>query len=195
MEAMTLGLAIVFGAITNPQHEAALAIGATCITVIRGAQRDVLGVPLCPDASACGHPLAAVLAASSSCCACDRNRTGSVPALGGRYSAVEACGWRGAAASALCPSTGFTHNGSALGVYGVAAYGSGLYAMHTLRGTGDTGIFTLALGTTLYGFVFKIADVANVTQWGTSWFHLLAAVGFAAFFIWAETLPLSLTTP
>lgn len=58
-----------------------------------------------------------------------------------------------------------------------------------LQGTGNTTLFLWALGTTLYGFVFKIADVAELTHWGTSWFHLLAALGFALFFVWAETLP------
>jgi len=55
--------------------------------------------------------------------------------------------------------------------------------------TGETLPFVVALNFSLCGLAVKRADDVAGWKYGTAVFHYVEAVGFTAFFLWAQTLP------
>ena len=95
-----------------------------------------------------------------------------------------------AAATAFCLYRAVMFDGkAALLNTSVAAYCTGVAAIHCCGGPGKLHLFSLGFALTLGSFVPKVADASQVFRWGTSIFHYGEAAGFVAFFLWAQTTP------
>lgn len=88
-----------------------------------------------------------------------------------------------------CRFTNVKKAGADLVFPGLATILVSLYTVHRLGGTGNLDCFAAALALIFIGFTPKVLDVQGAWQYGTSVFHYMEALGFVAFFLWAQTLP------